>query len=546
MRKSVAIVEVIQNPMHMRHSPMLLSARTALILTAISAWPGMAQAQRGPDQLVMGVRAPIVSLDPAISGLGTMHGYYQNIYDSLVQHDSKVKMVPGLATSWRVVDDLTWEFKLRPGVKCHDGTDFTAQAVVDNIKRLPLVPNSDNLTAGKLRPVKSVEIVDPQTVRFHTSVPYPGLLAVMPEVHLMCESALARNPTTETINSGRDAIGTGPFRSVSWTRGNRWELERFDGWWDRPSEFKQVTVREIPNDASRMASLQAGDIDVADYIPPLDVKRLSADPALAVFRTPGTRTMFLGLDQVRDQAPGVTDNDGKPLPGNPFKDERVRRAFALGISEDLILSRVMEGLATKATQGIPEGLGGYADLPATPYDPARAKAQLAEAGYPNGFRTKLSCPNDRYVNDAAICQTIGAMLARIGVGVQVDAMPTNVYMPRLTGLDFGFYMLAWGNNAGDAASLLRDVMETRDKAKGTGSWNMSISMPDLDAEIDKVTMSMNLDARNAGMKKVMATLIERQAYIPLHTQFVIVATRKGIAYQPNGDEASRAIDARKQ
>ncbi len=162
----------------------------------------------------MGVRAPIISLDPAISGLGTMHGYYQNISDSLVVHDAGVHNTPGLATSWRVVDDLTWEFKLRQGVKCHDGTDVTAQAVADNIKRTPGVPNSDNLTGGKLRPVRDVEVLDPATLRIHTTVPYPGLISVLPEVHLLCGSALARNPTTETINSGRDAIGTGPFRHV--------------------------------------------------------------------------------------------------------------------------------------------------------------------------------------------------------------------------------------------------------------------------------------------------------------------------------------------
>lgn len=517
----------------------LLPATLAALLVA----PAASWAQRDPDLLTMGVRAPIVTLDPAVSGLGTMHGYYQNIYDSLVMHDPKAQPIPGLATSWRVVDDLTWEFKLRQGVMCHDGTAFDAEAVVANLKRLPTVPNSDNLTAGKLRPVKDVEIVDPQTIRIHTAQPYPGLLGVMPEVHMLCGSALARNPTADSINSGRDAIGTGPFRNVRWTRGTGWELERFDGWWGNKSDFKRVTVREIPNDASRMASLQAGDIDVADYIPPLDVKRLSADSGIEVFRTPGTRTVFLGMDTVRDQAPFVTDQAGKPLPANPFKDVRVRRAIALGISEDLILSRVMEGLAIKATQAMPEGLGGYAALTPTPYDPNQAKRLLAEAGYPNGFRATLNCPNDRYVNDAAICQAIGAMLARIGIQLQVEAMPTNVYMPRLTGLEFGMYLLAWGNNAGDAASLLRDVMETRDKSKGTGSWNMGISMPDLDAAIDRSTLSMDLEARSQGMAEVMRTLIERQAYVPLHTQLVIVATRKGIAYSPNADEATRAIDA---
>ena len=206
----------------------------------------------------------------------------------------------------------------------------------------------------------------------------------------------------------------------------------------------------------------------------------------------------------------------------------------------------MEGLALKATQAMPDSMGGSADVPPTPYDPKQAKALLAEAGYPEGFRATLNCPNDRYVNDAAICQAVGAMLARIGVQLQVEAMPTNVYMPRLTGLEFGLYLLAWGNNAGDAASLLRDVMETRDRAKGTGSWNMGVSMPDLDEMIDRSTTTMDLALRNREMAEAMRALIERQAYVPLHTQLVIVAARKGVAYQPNADEATRAIDARRQ
>lgn len=516
---------------------------TAALLGLLAA--PTAQAQRSPDNLVMGVRAPIVSLDPALSGLGTMHGYYQNIYDSLVMKDAALKLVPALATSWRVMDDLTWEFKLRQGVLCHDGTAFDAAAVVANFNRLPTVPNSDNLTSGKMRPVREVEIVDPATIRIHTKQPYPGLIGALPELHLMCGSALARNPTTDSINSGRDAVGTGPFRHVRWTRGASWELERFDGWWGEKSGFARVTVREIPNDAARMASLQASDIDVADYVPPLDVKRLSGAANLEVFRTPGTRTVFVGMDSIRDQAPFVTDKAGVPLPRNPFKDERVRKAIAIGISQDLILSRVMEGLAVKATQAMPEGMGGYAPVPPARYAPDEARRLLADAGYPDGFRATLHCPNDRYVNDGAICQAIGTMLARIGIQLQVEAMPTNVYMPRLTGLEFGLYLLAWGNNAGDAASLLRDVMATRDKGKGTGSWNMGVSMPDVDAAIESSTMVMDLDARSRMMASVMGTLIERQAYVPLHTQLVIGAARKGIAYTPQADEATRAIDAKR-
>ena len=516
-------------------------AAAAAMAAALVSTPS--QAQRTPGVLTMGVRAPIVSLDPGLSGLGTMHGYYQNVFDSLVMHGSKLDLLPGLATSWRVVDDLTWEFKLRDGVKCHDGTTFDAAAVAGNIQRLPTVPNSDYLTAGKMRPIKRVEVIDPLTVRFHTDQPYPGLLGALPELHLLCGSALARSPTTETINSGRDAVGTGPFRSVKWTRGTGWELERFDDWWGEKSSFKTVTIREIPNDAARMASLQAGDIDVADYIPPLDVKRLSREPAVSVFQIASGRTLFLGMDSVRDRVPSFTDNAGQPLPANPLKDLRVRQAIAMAINQDLIVDRVMEGLAVKATQGMADGMGGYAPLPPRPYDPARAKALLAEAGFPAGFRGTLTCPNDRYVNDASICQAVGNMLARVGIQLQIDLLPSNVYMPRLTALDFSFYLQAWGNNAGDAASFLRDVMSTRDKEKGTGSWNLGLSMPDLDVAIQNATMTMDLARRNKDMAQIMGTLIERQAYIPLHTQVVIVATRKPVVYSPNADEATRAIDA---
>ena len=513
----------------------------AAVAAALVSTPSLAQ--RTPGTLTMGVRAPIVSLDPGLSGLGTMHGYYQNVFDSLVVHGSKLDLLPGLATSWRVVDDLTWEFKLRDEVKCHDGTMFDAAAVGANIRRLPTVPNSDYLTAGKMRPIKQVEVVDPLTIRFHTDQPYPGLLAALPELHLLCSSALARSPTTETIDSGRDAIGTGPFRNVRWTRGGGWELERFDDWWGDKSSFKHVSIREIPNDAARMASLQAGDIDMADYIPPLDVKRLSRESALSVFQIASARTLFLGMDSVRERVPSFTDDAGQPLPINPLKDLRVRQAIALAINQDLIVDRVMEGLAVKATQGMAEGMGGYAQLPFRRYDPVRAKALLAEAGFPTGFRGTLTCPNDRYVNDAAICQAVGTMLARVGIQLQIDLLPSNVYMPRLTSLEFSFYLQAWGNSAGDAATFLRDVMSTRNRENGTGSWNLGLSMPDLDTAIGHATMTMDLARRNQEMAQIMATLIERQAYIPLHTQVVIVATRKPVLYSPNADEATRAIDA---
>ncbi len=506
-----------------------------LLLAAALLAPFAARAQEA-DHLTVGVRAPIVSLDPALSGLGPMHGYYADIYDSLLGLDAQSHLIPGIALSWHLVDDLTWEFKLRPGVKCHDGSTLDAASVKSSLDRLPTVPNSDNLTAGKLRLVTKLEIVDPLTVRMITAKPYPALLAALPDFHLVCASVPA-TATTAEFDSGKDAIGSGPYRSVKWQRGQGWELERFDGYWGPKPAYAHVTIREIPNDAARLASLQAGDVQLADYIPPLDVKRLSGLPALGVFQTESNRTVFLGFDTLKDQTSFATDKAGTVLPHNPFQDERVRRAFALAISTDVVVKRVMDGLAVPATQGVPSHIAGYdPGVPATPYQPEQAKKLLAEAGYPAGFSVTLHCPNDRYVNDAATCQTVGILLSRIGVTVAIDAQPSNVYFPRLQHRDYSFYLLAWGSNGGDATPFLRDVMETRDTARGVGSWNMGLSMPDVDAAIDAATLTMDEAVRNKEMAAAMGLLIQRQAYIPLDTLLVIASARKPVTYQPQAAE----------
>ncbi len=506
-----------------------------LLLAAALLTPAAAHAQ-DTDHLTVGVRAPIVTLDPALSGLGPMHGYYADIYDSLIGLDAQSHLIPGIALSWRLVDDLTWEFKLRPGVKCHDGSMLDAASVKSSLDRLPTVPNSDNLTAGKLRLVTKLEIVDPLTVRMITAKPYPALPAALPDFHLVCASVPA-TATTAEFDSGKDAIGSGPYRSVKWQRGQGWELERFDDYWGPKPAYAHVTIREIPNDAARLASLQAGDVQLADYIPPLDVKRLSGLPGLSVFQTESNRTVFLGFDTLKDQTPFATDKAGAVLPHNPFKDERVRRAFALAISTDVVVKRVMEGLAVPATQGVPSHIAGYdSAAPATPYRPEEAKKLLADAGFPAGLNVTLHCPNDRYVNDAATCQTVGILLSRIGVTVAVDAQPSNVYFPRLQHRDYSFYLLAWGSNGGDATSFLRDVMETRDTARGVGSWNMGLSMPDVDSAIDAATLTMDEAVRNKEMAAVMGLLIQRQAYIPLDTLLAIAATRKPVTYQPQATE----------
>ena len=522
----------------------LRGLRLAALASLAVAAP--AAAQRDPDHLIIGARAPIVSLDPAISGLGSMHGYYRHIYDALVFRDPNSQPVPGLAESWRILDPLTWEFRLRRGVTCHDGTPLDADDVAATFRRLPTVKGSDLLTASKMRPVTALQVVDSHTLRFHTSEPYPGLLVGLPEMHIVCDS-IPEGATTEDFNAGRAAIGSGPWRHVSWERGARWELRRNEAWWGERPDFARVTIREISSDAPRMAALEAGDVDLADYVPPMHVARLSANPRTQVFRVPSSRSIFLQFETIREVTPFAADRNGKPLPTNPFRDPRVRRAMSLAIDADAIVARTMEGLALRATQGVPAGYPGFdpAIAPIRP-NPAEARRLLAEAGYPDGFRLTLHCSNNRYVNDGAICQNAAQMLARIGVETAVEAMPTSLYFPRLTRREFSAYLLGWGNASGDAATFLRDVMASRDPALGLGSWNMATADPELDRMLLEATSDMQPDRRAAGMAAAMRLVAERDYLVPLHLQLVLAAARRGIAFQPYADEATLAIAARRQ
>lgn len=273
-----------------------------------------------------------------------------------------------------------------------------------------------------------------------------------------------------------------------------------------------------------------------------EASRLESEDGISVWTAPSGRVIFIQFNTIADQAPLTTANDGAPLEKNPFADNRVREALNMAISRDLIISRIMEGLAFETTQGVPEGFSGYnPEITLPEHDAKAAKALLAEAGYPDGFRTTLACPNDRYVNDAAICQAIGQMWSRIGIDATVDTMPKAVYFSRMQNREFPAFMLGWGNNRGDSISVLESVMSTPDTDKGRGSWNASYSDPKLDAEVDEATSTMDEGLREERLRSAMATAIEGNAILPLHAQPVIVATRAGLKFTPSADETTNAV-----
>ena len=388
----------------MSHS---LTIRSLVVLFV--GWAVIGAGAAGASDLTIGIGADVTAIDPHYHNVTPNNNVAAHIFDYLVLRDERQKPIPGLAESWRTVDPLTWEFKLRRGVKFHDGSELTAADVVASIERVPSVPNSPSPFTAYTKQIKEMTVVDPYTIRFRTAAPYPLMPTDMTQVAIV--SAKAAKASTEDFNSGKAAIGTGPYKLVRYMKGDRIELARFDGYWGGKTPWEKVTLRLLPNDASRVAALLAGDVQAIEYVPTSDVARIRSDKRLNVYKIIADRLIYLHLDSDRDVSPFVTDKDGKPLARNPLKDPRVRKALSKAINRSAIVDKVMEGEAVAAGQLLADGMFGTTkNLKVEPYDPAGAKKLLAEAGYPDGFGLTIHAPNNRYVNDAKIAQAIAQML----------------------------------------------------------------------------------------------------------------------------------------
>ena len=304
----------------------------------------------GAQTLSMGLAAAPTSVDPHYHTFSPNESLDAHIFDRLVEMDAASRPSPGLATSWKLINDTTWEFKLRPGVTFHDGSPFTAEDVAYTLDRVPRVVNSPGSFAIYTKPVTRVEIIDPLTVRLHTAELYPLLPIDLSQVFII-PHGLGPNPTTEDFNSGKNAIGTGPFRMISYRSGDRVELERNNAWWGRAPYWQHVTVRMIPNDAGRTSALLAGDITFMEFVPTADAARLRADNRVALAETTSLRLVYLYLDRSRTgPTPFVTGPNGEALTTNPLNDLRVREALSIAINRPAIVERVMENAAIPTGQ----------------------------------------------------------------------------------------------------------------------------------------------------------------------------------------------------
>ncbi len=516
-------------------------ARAAVFALAAAAAGASAQ------ELVIGLSTPVTSLDPHFHNLTPNNNVADHVFEKLVSKDAKEVLKPQLAESWKTTaNDTTWEFKLRKGVKWHDGTEFTAEDVVASIKRVPTVPNSPASFATYTRPIKEISAPDKHTVRIVTERPHPLLPNDMVAVRIV-PARLAPTVKTEEFNSGKAMIGTGPFRFKEYAAGDRVVLERNDAYWGAKPHWKTVRMRMITNAPARVAALLAGDVQMIEAVPTADIARLEKDARVTVSSAVSNRLIYLHMDSDRAVTPFVAGKDGKPLDRNPFKDVRVRKAVSLALDRNAIVSRIMENQAQPAGQLLPDFFPGTSKkLPPPKQDLEAARRLLAEAGYPNGFAVTLHSPNNRYINDEKAAQAIAGMLTRAGIDTKLEAMPSNVFFSRAGKLEFSFFLAGWGAETGETSSPLRALIGSFNAQTGMGQANRGRFS---DAGVDTLILSAmtNIDDTKRNLMLAAASdkaLGELQAIVPVHYEVSSWALRKGLQFTGRADQYTYAFEVR--
>ncbi|MGD9943646.1 MAG: ABC transporter substrate-binding protein [Burkholderiaceae bacterium] len=479
-----------------------------------------------------------VSMDPHSLNESLQLSFTGNIYEALVAHDKKLGLTPALATRWRQTNPTTWRFELRRNVRFHDGKPFTADDVVFSLGRAAADGSDMRSYTNEIAEVRKI---DPYTVDIVTKNPFPILPDVAALVYIMsktwCEENKAERPVDKRKGientASFKANGTGPFRLRSREPGVRTVLSRHAGYWDRiESNVEEVVFTPIANDATRVAALISGEIDMMQPVPVQDIARLKRDRKLDVLEAPELRIIFLGMDQGRDELQ-YSNVKGK----NPFKDVRVRRAFFQAIDIESIKARIMRGAAQPVALMVAPGIRGYSAAlnKRLPYDPAAARKLLAEAGYPNGFEVKLNCPNDRYVNDSQICQAVAGMLARIGVKINLEVETKNTYFPKILSRNTSFYMLGWTPGTYDSHNVLNAILGSPDPS-GRGQFNLGSYR---NARLDELTRLVQIETdqakRNALIAEAFKIHQDEVGHLPLHQQTLAWGIRTGVNLVQLGD-----------
>jgi peptide/nickel transport system substrate-binding protein len=492
-----------------------------------------AGATTSAQNLSMAFADPLSSVDPQLNNHAGDRSLALHFWDSIINSRDGGKLEPALAASWRSLDDRTWEFKLRNDIKWQDGTPFTADDIVFSFQRARNVPGSVASYAGALRTVESTTAKDPHTVIIKTNTPNPMLPLDIASIYIVSKH-LGEKSRTEDYNAGRAVVGTGPYKLVSHTPGDRTVFERSPSYWGPKPVWDKVTYRFINNGAARTAALLAGDVDVIDKVAVTDVEKLKKTPSVSVYTYPGLRVLLLQPSHRPGPNEFISDNAGKPLAQNPLTDVRVRQALSLAINRKAIVERVLQNTVTEANQWMPKGTFGYnPEVKDIPYNVEQAKKLLAEAGFPQGFQLTIHVPGDRYPQAPETVQAVAQFWTRAGVKTQVQVVPWSVYSGRATKNEFAVSVIAWGNGTGEAGYGLLQTLATNDAKRGRGANNWGrYSNESVDKALDAATVEFDARRREAMFRHSVKLVTDDVGHIPLFHYQNIWAAKKGLKVVP--------------
>jgi peptide/nickel transport system substrate-binding protein len=516
----------------MRLNAILAAVTAALAATAVQAAP-----------LKWAAQNDILTLDVHSQNHATTNSILQHAYEGLTRYTKDYKIEPALATSWKQMSDTHYRFTLRKGVKFHDGSPFSADDVVFSFQRIQQPQGTMQIYVTG---VKEVKKVDDYTVDFILSGPVPVLLRNIVDFRIMSKTWSEKTKSTnvqdykkkEETYSSRNVNGTGPYMIKGWSPDRNVTMEAFKGWWGKmDGNSTEVTYSPVKSDATRVAALIAGDVDLVTDLPVQDVDHLRKAAKLKVLDGHEVRTIFIGMDQHNAELK-YSNVKGK----NPFKDVRVRQALNMTVDREAIKRVTMRGLSIPAGIMVAPGVHGHTkEIDVAPkLNIAAAKKLLAEAGYPNGFEFTLDCPNNRYVNDEKICQALVGMWARAGVTVKLNSMPFANFIPKILNLDSSAYLLGWGVATFDALYTLQSLVRTKTTG-ADGNFNQGrISDLKLDNTIDAIKIATDTKARDALLREALLKTRDEAYYIPLHHQLRPWAMKKGVTAVHSADDRHQA------
>ncbi|SEE83652.1 peptide/nickel transport system substrate-binding protein [Rhizobiales bacterium GAS191] len=504
--------------------------RFLLAATAVMALLAAAGAKTEAKTLKWGSPREIVSLDPDSYGDTFTLAVLNHVYEGLVRYTGDLKIEPALATSWETVSPTLWRFKLRQGVKFHNGAPFTADDVIASLDR---VTDEASPLKGNLPAYKSARKIDDYTVEIEVNGPYPLLLNDLTNIYVFSKKWLVDNNSLKPTDAGKgvegyatnNENGTGPFTVESRRADAKTVLVQNKDWWDKPvHNIDRVEFTPITSAATRVAALISGEVDFTNAAPLQDLQRLAAAPEVKVLQTNELRTVWFAFN-MRDKLV-ESDVTGK----NPFKDQRVREALYRAIDIDAVQKRAMRGLSRNTGSIVAPAIPGYVPEldKRLPFDLEAAKKQLAEAGYPNGFSFLMNCNTDSLVNEEEFCQAVASMWARAGLKPNLDMAPRSQQTPKRVKGEFDLISFGWANEPMiDAYSVLIQVLHSKSGTGGVFNWG-SWGDPRIDELTDKAGIELDTAKRIPLMTKALQIVKDETLAIPLHQQPMAWAMRSSV------------------